>query len=127
MRIIKNVIGLILVIMLTGACAESSDTKVLLINKWVIDREAMRPILKAKPETDHKSAMAGAAFKEANVSEMLDDMLRFKIEFKQDGTFIASHTNSNITGKWSLRKNEKELIFKPKDKIRNKGYGSSGF
>ena len=122
MKTIKNVIVLALfTLTLTGAFAQSGETKNLLINKWVIDKEAMKPIITIMLASSPQAAALDAAGKEANINAILDQISGVKLEYRKDGTFTGSNPDgSNTTGNWALSANEKELTTKAGDKPEKK-------
>jgi len=122
MKIFKNVIALVLFTMtLTGAFAQSGETKKLLINKWVIDKEAMKPIAEVMLATNPQYATQDAAGKEATINMALDQLSGVKREYLNDGTYKGTNPGgSNIIGKWALSPDEKELIIKAENKPEQK-------
>jgi hypothetical protein len=123
MKTIKNVIVLaILTLTLTGAFAQSGETKNLLINKWIIDKEAMKPIIGIMLATNPQFSTLDAAGKEGFLNTIVDQQLSgIKLEYRKDGTFTGSNPDgSNTTGNWTLSTNEKELTTKAGDKPEKK-------
>lgn len=93
--------------------AQSSKTE-LISKKWVINQEAMRPviaeILKLDPET---ASLTGEA-RESAISEGVKRLAKMRIEMNTDGSAIMASSKGEDKGTWRFNKKETELYTKRK-------------
>jgi|GEM_PF-7117455 len=123
MKTIKNVMVLLVFIFtLTGIYGQSGETKDLLINKWVIDKDAMKPVIEKVLAKNPQYLMQDEVSKKQSVNTVIDQQLSgIKIEYKKDRTYTKSDPNdSNTTGNWTLDTNGRELTTKSGDKPEKK-------
>ena len=116
-QIIKNsILVLLFTLILTGVSAQSNETKKIIINKWIIDKEAMEKVLVDNPQI----AGLDEVNKQIIITRSLQKISSMTKEFKEDGTCISISSKGTTIGKWSLSSDGKELIIKSTDKPEKK-------
>lgn len=121
MKLIKNVATLLLVVFsISVASAQSTEAKKLIVNKWVIDKEAMKPIITAMLATNPQFMGLDEASRASTLDMVLGQVSNVKIEYKADGTMLRTDSTGDGTGTWTLSADGKELTTKSEGKPEKK-------
>lgn len=113
MRLIKNLATVLLVVFsITASSAQSGEAKKLIVNKWVIDKEAMKPIISIMLATNPQFAGLDEASKASTLNMVLEQVAALKVEYKADGSMQRTDPTGDVTGSWSLSDDGKELTTK---------------
>lgn len=121
MKQIKNLVALFLVAFtFATASAQNADSKKLIVNKWVIDQEAMKPVLKAMLATNPQFLALDEATKESTMTMAMQQLATMKVEYKADGTLQRKDPNGEATGNWILSDDGKEFTNKVEGKADKK-------
>lgn len=117
MKTIKSIATLLLVVFsISMSTAQSNESKKLIVNKWVIDKEAMKPIITMAMATNPQFASLDEAAK-LNVFNMtFEQISKLKVEYKADGVMLRTDPTGDISGTWSLSDDGKELTTKAEGK-----------
>ena len=121
MKLIKNLATLLLVVFsITVASAQSNDAKKLIVNKWVIDQEAMKPVIMTMLATNPQFAGLDEASKASTLAMVMGQVSSVKIEYKADGTMLRTDSSGDGAGTWTLSADGKELTTKSEGKPEKK-------
>jgi hypothetical protein len=117
MKTIKNLATLLLVVFsISMSTAQSTDSNKLIVNKWVIDKEAMKPIIAMMLATNPQFAGLDEATKSSTLDMALEQASSLKVEYKADGTMLRTDPTGETAGTWSLSADSKELTTKAEGK-----------
>jgi hypothetical protein len=117
MKTIRNIATLLLVAFaITTSSAQSNDSKKLIVNKWVIDKEAMKPIIMTMLSTNPQFAGMDEATRASTLTMALEQISSLKVEYKADGTMLRNDPTGSVAGNWSLSEDGKELTTKAEGK-----------
>lgn len=98
-----------------------SQTGSLISNKWVIDVEAMEPVIEARLNSNPSFGNLSESEKKIAIQTTLNQIAKSNVEYKADGTYLSETSSKKKTGKWRLDKEtntlyvnveEKEMIYK---------------
>jgi len=123
MKLIKHIATvLLLTFSFSTISAQNADSKALIVNKWVIDKEAMKPVVLAAYALNPQFMAMDEAGKAAAISMTMDQLDKLKVEYKIDGVMLRNDPTGFVTGKWSLSEDGKVLTTKAEgkpDKVYN--------
>lgn len=121
MKLIKNLATLLLVVFsISTASAQSTDAKKLIVNKWVIDKEAMKPIIMAMMATNPQFMGMDEAGRASTIEMVMEQASKLKVEYKADGTLSRTDSTGDGVGTWTLSADGKELTTKSEGKPEKK-------
>lgn len=92
--------------------AQSGDAKKLIVNKWVVDVEAMKPVIMTMLGTNPQFSGMDEATKTSTLAMVLQQISSLKVEYKPDGAMHRTDPSGSVTGTWSLSADGKELVTK---------------
>lgn len=98
------------------ASAQTGDSKSLIVNKWFIDKDAMKPVIKAMLATNPQFIGLDEATKESTLGMVMEQISGLRVEYKNDGTMLRNDVNGEVPGTWSLSADGKELTTKSEGK-----------
>lgn len=98
------------------ATAQMAESKNLIVNKWFIDKEAMKPVIKTLLATNPQFIGADEATRESTLTMVLEQLSGIRVEYKSDGSMLRNDVNGEVTGTWSLSTDGKELTTKAEGK-----------
>ena len=117
MKTIKNLATLLLVVFtITSSFAQTNDSKKAIVNKWVIDKEAMKPIISIMLATNPQFAALDEASKASTLNMVMEQVSALKVEYKADGVMLRTDPTGDVAGTWSLSDDGKELTTKSEGK-----------
>lgn len=117
MKTFKNLATLLLVVFtMTASFAQTSESKKLIVNKWVIDKEAMKPVLMVMLGGNPQFAALDEASKASTLNMVLEQVASVKVEYKADGSMERTDSTGTGTGTWTLSADGKELTSKSEGK-----------
>lgn len=117
MKSIKNWATLFIVAFtITTSFAQLGESKKLIVNKWVIDKEAMKPIVMTMLATNPQFTSLDEAGKLSNLNMILEQLSSLKVEYKADGIMLRNDPTGSVSGTWALSDDGKELITKAEGK-----------
>lgn len=113
MKTFRNLATFLLVAFaITLSSAQSGDAKKLIVNKWVVDVEAMKPVIMTMMATNPQFAGLDEATKASTLTMVLQQISSMKVEYKTDGVMQRTDPSGNINGTWALSADGKELVTK---------------
>ncbi|HKX86009.1 MAG TPA: hypothetical protein VJL37_05020 [Flavobacterium sp.] len=98
------------------ASAQTGDSKNLIVNKWFIDKDAMKPVIKTMLATNPQFMGLDEATKESTLGMVMEQISGLRVEYKTDGTMLRNDANGEVPGTWSLSADGKELTTKSEGK-----------
>lgn len=111
---------LVTALTISTSFAQSENTKDLIANKWIIDQEAMKPVLQKMLEENPQTSALDELNKQVALSTALNQISTIKIEYKKDGSLASVNPNGNSVGVWSLSSDGRELTTKTEGKPEKK-------
>ncbi|XLS29314.1 hypothetical protein ACJD0Z_00500 [Flavobacteriaceae bacterium M23B6Z8] len=109
----KNMMNICIVLLLfTGSLFAQTDNTALISKKWVINKEAMRPVIADLLSTDPETAGLKGAAKESAISEGLERISKMRIEMQADGSAVMASARGEDKGTWRFANNETVLYTK---------------
>ena len=98
------------------ATAQTGESKKLIVNKWLIDKEAMKPVIKTMLATNPQFMGLDEATKESTLGMVLEQISGLRVEYKSDGSMLRNDVNGEVAGTWALSADGKELTTKSEGK-----------
>lgn len=122
MKTLKSLATFLLVAFsISLASAQSGDAKKLIVNKWVIDQEAMKPLIMTMLATNPQFASMDDATKTSTMGMVMQQISSMKVEYKADGAMLRTDpSGGNVAGTWALSADGKELTTKAEGKPDSK-------
>nr|WP_294939004.1 hypothetical protein [uncultured Flavobacterium sp.] len=113
MKTFKNLATFFLVAFaITIASAQSGEAKKLIVNKWVVDQAAMKPMIMTMLATNPQFAGLDEATKTSTMAMVMEQIASLKVEYKADGAMNRTDPSGSVNGTWSLSADGKELTTK---------------
>ena len=117
MKLLKNLATVFLVAFtFATASAQTAESKKLIVNKWVMDLEAMKPVVMTLLATNPQFLALDEATKATATEQTMAQLATLKVEYKADGVMLRNDPTGAVTGTWSVSEDGKELTTKTEGK-----------
>lgn len=111
----KTIMLLMLVFLTTGAVfAQSSKTKQI-SKKWVINKEAMRPIITKLLMTSPKMGEFNKEMREITIENAVSMISRLKMDIRTTGAIVVQNDVGKDMGTWKFSSDETKMYTQSSD------------
>jgi Lipocalin-like domain len=102
-----------------GSSQNSFDKK-LIIKKWKIDLEAMKPVVEKMLSENEQMSTLDELNKKVAVTTALNQISAMAIEYKSDGVLLNTTSKGDTTGTWKWDGDSNTILTKTNDKPEKK-------